>query len=211
MKNTKQKILNTSRRLFNDMGFGQVTIRMIASELNMSSGNLNYHFKKREDILKALYFEMVEVFDRRIQVLDAPKVSLQFMQANITTSMERMLEYRFFWTDLYFLLKSNPELSAHFTKAKEERINGYKAVFASLIHQNILQKPSFPKEYLFLAHRMIDYSNTWLYASELYDNNKTHDEIIQLASFQLLSMLYPNLTSMGQEEFKSLYSGFISV
>jgi AcrR family transcriptional regulator len=42
---------------------------MIALELNMSSGNLNYHFKKREDIFEALYFEMVLEFDERIESL----------------------------------------------------------------------------------------------------------------------------------------------
>ena len=46
MSKTKQKILDVSKGLFNAKGFSNVTIRMIAQELNMSSGNLNYHLKK---------------------------------------------------------------------------------------------------------------------------------------------------------------------
>ena len=76
MKDTKQKILTAARLLYNDVGYSQVTIRMIASELNMSSGHLNYHFRKREDILEALYFEMVEIFDKRVQLLQNQKMSL---------------------------------------------------------------------------------------------------------------------------------------
>ena len=66
--------MDGSRKLFNELGFSQVTIRMIASELGFSSGNLNYHFRKRADILEALYFEMVEVFDKRIQDLSEARI-----------------------------------------------------------------------------------------------------------------------------------------
>jgi len=38
---------------------------MIAMELGMSSVNLNYHYKKREDILESFYFEIVKSFDKR--------------------------------------------------------------------------------------------------------------------------------------------------
>ncbi|MFS4467902.1 TetR/AcrR family transcriptional regulator [Maribacter sp. 2210JD10-5] len=208
MKSTRQKILDTSKNMFNDYGYGQVTIRMIASELNMSSGNLNYHFKKRVDILEALYFQMVEVFDNRIEELDHQKISLQYIRLNIETSMQEMIDYRFFWTDLYHLLKSNKKIEKHFEAVKTERINGYHFVFDCLIDQAILKEPSFADEYLLLIERMINYSNTWIYASALYKNVKNSDETIKHASFQLLSMLYPYLTSLGQKDFKKGYTYF---
>ena len=69
MVKKKKLILEAARTLFNERGYSQVTIRMIAVKLNMSSGNLNYHYKKREDIFEALYFEMVSEFDERIKYL----------------------------------------------------------------------------------------------------------------------------------------------
>jgi AcrR family transcriptional regulator len=208
MGKTKQKILDQSRELFNELGYSQVTIRMIASELAMSSGNLNYHYPKREDILEALYFEMVEVFDKRVEELGEQAISLAFMKSSVEVSMERMIAYRFFWTDLYNLLKSNDRIRTHFEAVKEERINGFLFVFAFFVNQNILQKPSFPDEYRFLSERMIDYSNTWLYASSLYEHKQQDQEIIGDASFHLLSMMYPYLTNSGQREFQQLYSSF---
>jgi AcrR family transcriptional regulator len=100
MNNTRKNILNASKVLFNELGYSQVTIRMIALQLKMSSGNLNYHFKKREHILEALYFEMVEVFDQRINQLDEKSSSLCVIKQEIQGSMTRMMEYQFFWTDL---------------------------------------------------------------------------------------------------------------
>jgi AcrR family transcriptional regulator len=206
MKSTKQKILDTSRQLFNDHGYGQVTIRMIAQELKMSSGNLNYHFRRREDILEALYEEMVEVFDARVQAVGDHPITLTYIEANIISSMDRMIEYRFFWMDLHYLLKANKKIRAHFERVKKERINGYAFVFQSLIRDKILTPPSFPREHELLIKRMIDYSNTWLYASSLYEIGKKQN-IIEEASFSLMSMLYPYLTAAGQETFRAIYPG----
>jgi len=211
MKNTKQSILNTARELFNRLGYSQVTIRMIALELGMSSGNLNYHFRKREDILEALYFEMVAAFDNRIQDLDHQAISLEHMKVEIQNSVERMLEYQFFWTDLYNLLQINEKMKTHFQAVLEERIKGYQFVFKQLIKQELLNAPSFPQEYLFLSQRMIDYSNTWLYASSLYEQEKSGAELMEQFSFNLLSMLYPYLTEEGKRIFENIYGAFLSL
>lgn len=205
MNKTKKKILDTSRRLFNDLGYSNVTIRMVANELNMSSGNLNYHFRKREDILETLYFEMVKVFDARVKELDDKVISLKYIQTTIESSMMRMIEYRFFWTDLYFLLKTNQKIRTHFEKAKIERTTGYKFVFSFLIKANILKKPSFAEEHSLLIERMIDYSNTWLYASLVYRIRTNDVDLTKESSFQLLSMIYPYLTNRGEKDFRAMF------
>ena len=210
MKNTKHRILNTSRQLFNKLGYSQVTIRMIALELKMSSGNLNYHFQKREEILEALYFEMVEVFDKRVEELENQPLSLKFMKVNIQISMERMVQYRFFWTDLYNLLKSSIIINAHFESVKKERESGYLFLFKNFINQDILKKSSYSNEYLLLIERMVNFSNVWIYASSLYDSKIINDVTIERASFHLLSMMYPYLTSRGKREVRNLYSDFFT-
>ncbi|MCH2044640.1 MAG: TetR/AcrR family transcriptional regulator [Saprospiraceae bacterium] len=210
MKKTKQRITDKAKELFNQQGFSQVTIRMIASSLGMSSGNLNYHFKKREDILEFLYFEMVSAFDQRVKTLKTNQLSLVFMQQEVLRSMRRMLEYSFFWTDLYNLLKSNQKIRAHFERVRKDRINGYLYLFNFFIEISILNKPSYSEEYRFLAERMINYSNTWIYSSQLYTNERSNQQLIQKASFHLLSMLYPYLSSTGKEEFDKLHQSFLS-
>lgn len=205
MKNTRQKILDVSRRMFNQLGYNQVTIRMIASALGMSSGNLNYHFKKREDILEALYFEMVKTFDERVEELESKTISLALMKEEITSSMKRMVAYRFFWADLYFLLASSPSIKKHFTEVRKGRFDGYQFVFQRLQQQKVLQEPSFPREYEFLIKRMLDYSNTWLYASIIYPGKVKQTQMIEEAAFQLLSLLYPYLSASGKDHFKCLF------
>ena len=50
-KSTASAILDTAQDLFNKHGVESVSVAQIASDLNMSTGNLTYHFKKKKDIV----------------------------------------------------------------------------------------------------------------------------------------------------------------
>jgi len=201
MSDTKARIMLTSRKLFNQHGVGNVTIRMIALELNMSSGNLNYHFKKREDILEALYFEMVEIFDARVKDLGNAPITLKTVKEDILTSLRRMVEYRFFWTDLYNLLKLNKAIKEHFDHVYKIRFMGYESLFKYLIEKDILKSFEFKKEPSLLIGKMIGFSNTWLYHSFIYNKTISND-YLELQADNLLSFLYPYLTDLGKKQYK---------
>lgn len=204
MKNTKENILNTARELFNDLGYSNVTIRMIALKLNMSSGNLNYHYKKREDILEALYFEMVAAFDKRIATLNQQLPTLKKMQEDIHSSITRMVEYKFFWTDLYNILLLSDKIKIHFYTVYDRRKNGLSFVFNMFIENNILKSFEFEHERSFLIERMINFGNTWLYASSLYHKREFTPEYIVSQTNTLMFLLYPYLTEKGKHDFKKL-------
>ncbi len=48
---TKDRIIEQAIRLFNELGVSRVGVRDIARALNMSPGNLSYHFSKKEDLV----------------------------------------------------------------------------------------------------------------------------------------------------------------
>lgn len=205
MSETKKRILGSSRQLFNQFGYSQVTIRMIAKDIGISSGNLNYHYKIRDSILEDLYFEMVSVFDARIANLGNQSFSIESIKKDIESSMETMVDYLFFWTDLYNLLSQNKKIREHFEVAYTKRKQGYEYLFQYLIQDEMLSSPSNTTEYNLLASLMIDFSNTWIYSSQLYNQKKvTHDDISYHA-FRLLSMIYPYLTKKGKTEYKSVF------
>ncbi|MFV0380997.1 MAG: TetR/AcrR family transcriptional regulator [Breznakia sp.] len=56
-KHTKKDILFTAKTLFNTYGYNQVSLRDIADVLQISVGNLTYHFKRKEDIIESLIID----------------------------------------------------------------------------------------------------------------------------------------------------------
>lgn len=201
MKNTKERILDTARNLFNELGYSNVTIRMIAQQLEMSSGNLNYHFKKREDILEALYFEMVTPFDERVEALPSIDISLVHVKNEIETSMARMNDYRFFWTDIHFILQQNNNISAHFKKVYSDRLNGYLFLFKTMNNKGLMQELNNNNQAEHIAKNMLNSSNTWIYNQSIYSNKID----VQDAAKELLLILFPYLTQKGINALLEIY------
>lgn len=207
MTKKKKLILDTARKLFNEKGFHNVTIRMIAQEMQMSSGNLNYHFKKREDIFETMYFEMVTEFDERLNVLPDTDVSIAQIKIDISLSMKRMIDYSFFWTDMYNLINVSSKVKTHFQDVYKNRIEGSILLYNKLRQEKLMSEFSFIEEDALLAERMINYGNTWLYSSRLYSNRVSEKEIGYHVN-TLLSMLFPYLTNKGKNEFKKILPSY---
>lgn len=53
-KDIKCEILEKAKQLFNQYGYNHVSMRQIADSLNISVGNLTYHFKKKEDLMETI-------------------------------------------------------------------------------------------------------------------------------------------------------------
>ncbi len=60
MSETCQRILYHARRLFNEHGVSNVTMRSIAAEVNISVGNLTYYYPRKKDLVRALMTDDIE-------------------------------------------------------------------------------------------------------------------------------------------------------
>jgi len=99
-RNTKDRILKTALSLFNQFGEPNVTTNAIADGLEMSPGNLHYHFPSKTDVVSSL-FEQYE--KKMVSLLATPPdraADLEDIWLLFHLSFEVMGEYQFIYRDL---------------------------------------------------------------------------------------------------------------
>lgn len=119
----KKKILETALALFNEGNTQSATTNHIAKAMGISPGNLHYHYKNREEIVRLLY----------IQLRDEAKLSVDALPNSIAQLLEHekvltqvQWKYRFFFKEMLFLFSRDPSLEALYIKdniAHRDRIS----------------------------------------------------------------------------------------
>lgn len=113
---TCDRVLETSLFLFNEEGEQNVTTVDIANEMDISPGNLYYHFRGKEVIIESLYGS----FEHEISsILRAPikqTLNLQDYWFYIYVVFEEIYKFRFFYLNLSDILQRNPHLSKRFMR-----------------------------------------------------------------------------------------------
>ena len=117
--NTRTRILVASLTLFNENGVPHTTTNEIADEVDISPGNLHYHFRKKSNIVEALLEEFQA--DAR-SVLQSPRselASLDDLWVFLHFLLELKAAYGFLWRDMESLVAEFPKVAVamkHFSR-----------------------------------------------------------------------------------------------
>lgn len=113
---TKDKIIETARLLFNEKGTRHVTTNHISEGAGISPGNLYYHFRNKEDIIRALFERLAaEGFEEYQKVLQQyPPGTLESMDQTFSMIQTFNWRYRFFKRELTALIMNDPLLKERF-------------------------------------------------------------------------------------------------
>jgi AcrR family transcriptional regulator len=113
-RRTRERILETSLALFNRSGAPRVTTADIADEMNISPGNLYYHFANKDEIV----FELYAAYEARVLPLYADpggrRLGVDDLWLWLHLLFEQMWTFRFLYRDLDELTSRNRKLGARF-------------------------------------------------------------------------------------------------
>ena len=116
-RQTRQRILDASLAMFNAQGEPNVTTNHIADELEISPGNLYYHFRNKDDIIEQLFAALRRAHGRgagRARTAACPNLEDIWLQLHLV--FECIWEYRFLYRDLVDILSRNRHLRMRFAR-----------------------------------------------------------------------------------------------
>ena len=118
--NTRQRILLTSLHLFNENGVQRTTINDIADDMDISPGNLHYHFHRKSDIVEGLLAEFRADARTVLHPPDTGTPSLDDFWLFLHLLLEFTAAYRFVLRDTEALAADYPAVGRvmrHFARA----------------------------------------------------------------------------------------------
>jgi AcrR family transcriptional regulator len=113
-RRTRERILETALALFNRSGEPNVTTAHIADEMNISPGNLYYHFSNKDEIIGELYAALEAEIAPLLDVPEGRPASVDDLWLLLHLLFERMGKYRFFYRDLDEITSRNRRIAVHF-------------------------------------------------------------------------------------------------
>lgn len=202
MKKIKEQILDKSLELFNTYGVSEVSIRQIASDLNISHSNLIYHFKTKNDILIALHNQLL---DKALRLNQETKDNTDFIKGlldSIRKGFEILYQYRFFMIDSNHVIRESKELQQTFILIEKTRASMYRETIQKAIESGYMQNEEYENEYnSFIEHIKI-FSDSWIASSQIYDSHITDSQsIIEKYTVLFVKLFFPYLTKKGKQEF----------
>lgn len=157
----RERILDASIDLFNQSGVVAVTTNHIASHLNISPGNLYFHFRNKEEIIAELFDRMCadtyEVWmpNKRLGAHEAP---LQLIER----SFEVFWKYRFFHREMYHLRRKDPVLARKWKSHLKKTMRLLVATYAYWVKTGVMKKINDPAEMQMISDVVLITSSSFL-------------------------------------------------
>lgn len=115
-RRTRERILETSLALFNAFGEPNITTASVADEMNISPGNLYYHFRNKDEIIGELFAALEAKLAPLFALPEGRAPGIEDLWLLLHLLFEAMWEYRFLYRDLIELTSRNRRIGTRFAE-----------------------------------------------------------------------------------------------
>jgi AcrR family transcriptional regulator len=157
--NTRDRILQTSLALFNAQGLAAVSTHRIAAELEVSPGNLHYHFKAKQMIVERLFGR----FEERLESLNASSDGVRAIDdlwLALHLRFEAIDAYRFVYRDMAFLSSEYPALGQRAQALTARNLLAAQSLCEALAESGVIEATA--EEAQVLALQVVFTTTCWL-------------------------------------------------
>jgi AcrR family transcriptional regulator len=205
-RQTRQRILDTSLTMFNGQGEPNVTTNHIADELEISPGNLYYHFRNKDDIIEHLFQRYEERMDSALVAPEGRLPNLEDIWLQLHLVFECIWEYRFLYRDLVDILSRNRQLRIRFARILKRASGNATAVMRGLVQAGVMRASATEIECT--ATNILVIATFWLnYASVRGD--KDEQQAIRQGIVQVMMLLSPILRDAERVHLNTLTQAYL--
>ncbi|HNM25679.1 MAG TPA: TetR/AcrR family transcriptional regulator [Saprospiraceae bacterium] len=199
---TKNRILDASVACFNRSGLANVRLQQISDEAGMSLGNMTYHFRTKDDILRAVWAQITQ---EQHTLLDEFRVLPLFedVERLLSSIFALQQRYCFFFLDTLEVMRAYPDIqTAHRLHMSWQTQQISLALVFNQSRGALAGAPLLDELRVeILAEQFCMLADTWMYRCLVKGVPTNRYEAFQQ---QMWSLLFPYFTSIGHQEFQQL-------
>ncbi len=192
MIKTRERILQTSLQLFNENGAPHITTNHIADEMNISPGNLYYHFRNKDEIIYHLFISFEKKISDALQVPQQRDLNMEDMWLYLHLVFESIWEYRFLYRDIENILSRSRKLRLRFRRILERKIKTAVAICEGLVQSGVML--ANPEEIQALASNITVVATYWINFHNIRsDNRDANENTLGHGVYQVMALVSPFL------------------
>lgn len=199
-RDTRQRIMNMALALFNEEGEPNVTTNRIADELEISPGNLHYHFRTKSDLIEALFGQFEQRMLELLATPDERQPDIEDIWLFLHLCFETIGEYRFLYRDLTDLCGRHRGLHQRFRAILNLSMNTARGLLDGLAAAGQLEASSL--EMSALVRNIVLVSTCWLGFDQVIERDGEGRP--DRAVWQVMSLLRPYLAGDSRDQLLAL-------
>jgi len=162
---TKNNILQKAVELFNEYGTAAISMNALAESIGMSAGNLQYHYRNKEKVIREILEMMFKEFDVIYEPVTAP-FTLDTLRHIMRLNFGIIWKYRFFYREFAALLRNDKTLAKRFRDIQELRIAEQEKLLTGLADAGVIRGDLTSEELRNVIQIGWVLGNTWLSFAE---------------------------------------------
>ena len=205
-RRTAERILEVTLELFNRFGEPNVSTTLISAELNISPGNLYYHYPAKDELINSLFDRYEKALTELLQAADQVR-NVEDAWLLFHMLFELIWQYRFLYRDLNDLLSKNRRLETHFQFVLRNKNQAIQSVMAGLTRGGAMKIET--RDMAPVATAMAVVLTYWLSYEYVRDPRRALEPeqasaALNRGAFHVLSLLIPYLEPAQRDHLHTL-------
>ncbi|GAJ78171.1 transcriptional regulator, TetR family [Vibrio sp. JCM 18905] len=197
---TRDKIVYAALELFNQHGERNITTNHIADYIEISPGNLYYHFRNKQEIVREIFaLYSAELLERFTPPIQGSQESLTMLKSYLDSIFTLMWKYRFFYANLPEILSRDEQLHEQYIDVQEKLQANLIAIMQEFVSLKLLNVDQQQLKSLVCTLHLIACS--WLaYQSAMASKTSITEQMVKQGMLQMLNVVKPLATEQGLEQ-----------
>ncbi|WP_045738268.1 TetR/AcrR family transcriptional regulator [Xanthomonas sp. MUS 060] len=205
-RDTRRRILDTALAMFNAQGEPHVTTNHIADELEISPGNLYYHFRNKDDIIEHLFTRYEERMDAAMVLPGARLPGLEDFWLQLHLVFECIWDYRFLYRDLIEILSRSRRLRLRFSRILQRADDSTQAALQGLAQTGAMHATA--QERHGIATNVLVVATFWLNYAAAH-GEKNEQLAIRHGIVQVMRLISPFLREAERAHLAALTDAYL--